>query len=91
MLTIRQSNKNATKATRDLKTHLRMQGNTGTFSRLFKFEAKLCVNAKKQSYFVTTALPLEFVQSEDEYNKLEQLAASLADVNSAAGLHPDGK
>jgi len=86
LLSIKQSNKHATKETRNLRTHLRLHASAGAFAAKYEFTAKMVANARGQSFYVVSAHPVGFVQDEDLYAKLAALAEQFADMNKMAGV-----
>lgn len=90
VLSIRLSNKAAVAEARKIRTSAKLvEGKgLGLFAGLFQFSA-LMVKGQQGSYFVTSAVPAGYVQSEEEYDRLAQLAEQLKDVNKpVAGFGP---
>jgi len=85
ILGIKQSNKHATAATRNLRTHLRLHGHAGTYAAKYRFTARSASNAKKQSFYITTAQPVGYVEGEALYNRLAAMAETFANINQQKG------
>lgn len=86
VLSIRLSNKAAVAEARKIRTSAKLiEGKgVGLFAAKFHFASKM-VKGTQGSYFVVTATPAGYVQSEEEYAQYAALAERLKDVNKPRG------
>jgi len=82
LLSVKQSNKFATAEVRNIRSHLRLHGAAGAYAAKYSFKSRMVSNARKQSYFVTTAHPTGFVQDKAKYEALKELAEKMAGINT---------
>jgi len=83
IISIRKSNKAATTEAKNIRTQARLceRSGHGLFAYKFRFESKAAMNAKKQSYFIISAMPDGIVESEEKYLELKEMAEQFSDYN----------
>ncbi|RMD64036.1 hypothetical protein D6833_04915 [Candidatus Parcubacteria bacterium] len=84
ILSIRLSNKQATREARQIRTQAKLleAHGAGLYAFQFTFTSKLVKNAAGQSFFVVTAVPVGPVQSEEEYLAYKAMAEQFANINT---------
>ena len=90
VLSIRLSNKAAVAEARKIRTSAKLvEGKgLGLFAARFAFSS-LMVKGNQGSYFVVSAVPAGYVETEEEYDRLAEMAKQMADINKPpAGFGP---
>jgi len=89
VLGIKKTNKFASGEARNLNTHLALHAHLGAFAATYQFTGRSVQNARKQSFFVTSAKPVGYVEDEALYNRLAAMADQFAHINTMGGKHGD--
>jgi len=83
IISIRKSNKSAVAEAKNLKTQAKMceRGGHGLYAYVFEFKSKVARNGAGNEFAVISASPAGFVDSEERYNELKEMAEQFADFN----------